>query len=372
MSAGVLAAPAGAVIDRVVVSAYRIPTDAPDESDGTLVWHETTLVVVEIEAGDVTGLGYTYADVATARLIHEHLADAIRGTDATATNARWRDLVSRVRNIGWSGVASMAISALDVALWDLKAKLLDVPLVTLLGACRDGAPVYGSGGFTSYSLERLETQLAGWVSSGIPRVKMKVGRDPAADISRVAAARAAIGHGPALFVDANGAYDRKLALAQAERFADENVTWFEEPVVYWDLEGLRLCRDRMPAGMEISVGEYGYTPSDFQATLDAQAVDVLQADATRCGGITGLLIVDALCVARGIPLSTHCAPLLHAHPACALKRLRHVEYFHDHVRIEHMLFDGALTPRDGELCPDLTRPGLGIELKRDDARQFAY
>jgi L-alanine-DL-glutamate epimerase-like enolase superfamily enzyme len=372
MSAAVVSAPAGAAIEQITVSAYRIPTDTPNESDGTLVWSETTLVVVEIASAGKTGIGYTYADVATARLIHEHLADVVRGADAMAINTRWRDLVSRVRNIGWSGVASMAISAIDVALWDLKAKQLDLPLVTLLGACRDGAPVYGSGGFTSYSLDRLESQLAGWVSAGIPRVKMKVGRDPVADISRVAAARAAIGTDAELYVDANGAYDRKLALSQAERFGDENVTWFEEPVVYWDLEGLRLCRDRAPAGMDISVGEYGYTPADFERTLDAQAVDVLQADATRCSGITGLLIVDALCEARGIPLSTHCAPSLHAHPACALKRLRHVEYFHDHIRIEHMLFEGALTPEHGELCPDLARPGLGLELKRADARKFAY
>ena len=372
MKAEGLAMALGTTVEQVAVSAYRIPTDAPNESDGTLVWRETTLVVVEIRAGGHTGIGYTYADVATARLIHEHLANVVCGTDPTAINARWMELVAQVRNLGWSGVASMAISAIDVALWDLKARLLELPLVTLLGACRDGAPVYGSGGFTSYSPERLQAQLAGWVDAGIPRVKMKVGRDAVADVSRVAAARAAIGTDAELFVDANGAYDRKLALAQAERFAGEGVTWFEEPVVYWDLDGLRLCRDRAPAGMEISVGEYGYTPFDFQRTLDAQAVDVLQADATRCGGITGLLLVDALCESRGLPLSTHCAPSLHAHPACALKRLRHVEYFHDHVRIEHMLFDGALTPEHGELCPDPARPGLGLELRRADARKFAY
>jgi L-alanine-DL-glutamate epimerase-like enolase superfamily enzyme len=266
----------------------------------------------------------------------------------------------------------MAISAIDVALWDLKARLLDVPLVSLLGAVRDAAPVYGSGGFTSYSLDQLRAQLSGWVDAGIPRVKMKVGRDALSDVRRVSAARSAIGTSAELYVDANGAYDRKLALAQAERFADERVSWFEEPVVYWDLEGLHLCRDRVPAGMDISVGEYGYTPRDFARTLDAEAVDVLQADATRCQGITGLLLVDALCEARGIPLSTHCAPSIHAHPACALKRLRHIEYFHDHVRIEHMLFDGALTPEDGALHPDLSRPGLGLEFKHADARRFAY
>ena len=372
MAPGVIGAPSGATVEQLVTSAYRIPTDTPNESDGTLVWSDTSLVVVEIEAAGRTGMGYTYADLATARLIQDELANVVQGVDVMATAAMWRDMVSRVRNIGWSGVASMAISAVDVALWDLKARLLELPLASLLARCREGAPVYGSGGFTSYSLDRLRAQLAGWVQAGIPRVKMKVGRDPTADVSRVAAAREAIGTDAELFVDANGAYDRKLALLQAERFADENVRWFEEPVVYWDLQGLRLCRDRAPAGMEISIGEYGYTPADFERILEAGAVDVLQADATRCGGITGLLIVDAMCEARGIPLSTHCAPSLHAHPACALKRLRHIEYFHDHVRIEHMLFDGVLTPQHGELCPDLGRPGMGLELKRADARRFAY
>jgi L-alanine-DL-glutamate epimerase-like enolase superfamily enzyme len=329
-------------------------------------------VLVEVKSEGVTGIGYTHANVATAHRISESLADLVCGKEAMDTNAIWQAMVASLRNIGQSGIASMAISAVDVALWDLKARLLDMPLVTLLGAARPAAPVYGSGGFTSYTIARLGAQLCDWVNAGIPRVKMKIGRDARADVKRVAAARAAIGAQPELFVDANGAYDRKLALQQAERFAAERVSWFEEPVVYWDLEGLRLCRDRAPAGMDISVGEYGYTPRDFRSMLEAGAVDVLQADASRCGGISGLLIVDAMCEARGIPLSTHCAPSLHAHPACALKRLRHIEYFHDHVRIEHMLFDGALTPVDGALHPDLSRPGMGLEFKHADARRFAF
>ena len=364
-------APSGAAVEQVTVSAYRIPTDRPNESDGTLVWDATTLVLVEVQSAGMTGLGYTYADEATAALIDETLASEVRGMDAMATGGIWKRLVAKVRNLGRSGIASMAISAIDNALWDLKARLLDQPLVTLLGAVRDGAPVYGSGGFTSYSMEQLLSEFTEWMEHGISRAKMKIGRDAEADVDRVRAVREAIGEQLDLFVDANGAYDRKQALAQAARFAEQRVSWFEEPVVYWDLEGLRLCRDRAPAGMEISVGEYGYEPDDFARVLDARAVDVLQADASRCEGITGLLIVDALCEARAIPLSTHCAPSLHAHPACALKRLRHVEYFHDHVRIEHMLFDGALTPRNGVLYPDLSRPGCGLEFKHADAKKFA-
>ena len=200
---------------------------------------------------------------------------------------------------------------------------------------------------------------------------MKVGRDPAADPARVAAARAAIGDAAELFVDANGAYSLKQALACAERFRDSGVSWFEEPVYHLDLPGLRHCREYAPATMEIAVGEYGYNPIGFAGILAAEAVDVLQADASRCEGITGFQLVDSLCDAQTMPLSAHCAPALHAHPACAAKRLRHIEYFHDHVRIEHLLFDGALTPVDGALHPDLSRPGLGLEFKRVDACRYA-
>jgi L-alanine-DL-glutamate epimerase-like enolase superfamily enzyme len=328
-------------------------------------------VIVEAQAGGVTGLGYTYADTATACLIRDTLADVVRGQDVMANGRIWGTLVAQIRNLGRPGIAAMAIAAVDVALWDLKARLCGVPLVTLLGAAREAVPVYGSGGFTSYSIEQLQAQLAGWVESGISRVKMKIGRDPAADIERIAAARIAIGDSAELFVDANGAYTRKQALAQAARFTESRVTWYEEPVYHQDLAGLRLCRDRAPVQMEISVGEYGYEPADFARILSAGAVDVLQADASRCEGITGLLMVDGLCEAKCVPLSTHCAPSLHAHVACAAKRVRHVEYFHDHVRIEHMLFDGVLTPVHGALTPDLTRPGMGLEFKRADAARFA-
>ncbi len=356
-------------LEDLTVTTYRIPTDTPDESDGTFVWNATTLVLVHARGGGMTGIGYTYANTATAELIRDSLAGVARGMDALSIPSIWAKLVEAVRNVGRTGIASMAISAIDSAIWDLKSKLFDTPLVSLLGASRAAAPVYGSGGFTSYNADQLCAQLAGWVADGIPRVKMKIGRDAAADVERVAAARAAIGDAE-LFVDANGAYERKQAIAQAERFAEYDVTWFEEPVYHRDLDGLRLVREHAPPGVEISVGEYGYAPSTFESIVRAGAVDVLQADASRCEGITGLLVVDGLCEATMTPLSTHCAPSLHAHVACAAKRVRHLEYFHDHARIEQMFFDGALTPRDGALHPDLTRPGLGLELKEADAKRF--
>jgi L-alanine-DL-glutamate epimerase-like enolase superfamily enzyme len=201
---------------------------------------------------------------------------------------------------------------------------------------------------------------------------MKIGRQPDDDPRRVAQAREAIGPDAELFVDANGAYSRKEALALARIFtADSGVTWFEEPVSSDDLEGLHLIRDLAPAGMDIVAGEYGYDLWYFRRMLEAEAVDVLQADATRCAGITGFLGVGTLCEARSLQLSSHCGPALHMHPCCAVPNFRHMEYFHDHVRIEHLFFDGVVSPIEGALHPDLSRPGIGLEFKRSDVAAYA-
>ena len=280
-------------------------------------------------------------------------------------------MISAIRNQGRRGIGAMAISAVDTALWDLKARLLGLPLCRLLGAVRERIPLYGSGGFTSYAAERLQAQLGDWARQGFGQVKMKVGSAPADDPERVRLAREAIGAETKLFVDANGAYSRKQAMALAEAFSGEGVSWFEEPVSSDDLEGLRLMRDRGPAGMDIAAGEYGYDPYYFRRMLDAGAVDVLQVDGTRCGGVSGALQAGLLCQSYGIPLSAHCAPSLHAHICCALPMARHVEYFHDHVRIEHQLFEGALDPVNGCLRPDTGRAGLGLRLNEGEARRFA-
>ncbi len=353
----------------VRASAFTLPTERP-ESDGTIAWDTTTLVVVEVAGGGETGTGYTYAAPAAARLVTDTLADVVLGRDTLATGGAWQAMVHAVRNIGRPGIASMAVSAVDNALWDLKARLAGQPVYKLLGAVRESVAAYGSGGFTAFSVEELCAQLGGWAEDGFQAVKMKVGRDPEHDLARVRAAREAIGPDVELFVDANGAYGRKQALAFAEVYAGEGVTWFEEPVWHTDLDGLRLCRDRFPPGMAVTMGEYGFEALDFRRLLEAGCVDVLQADATRCGGATGFLQADALCEGFGLPLSSHCGPSLHAHLGCAAQRFVHAEYFSDHARIEHLLFCGAPTPRDGRLTPDPARPGWGLAFKRADAERF--
>jgi L-alanine-DL-glutamate epimerase-like enolase superfamily enzyme len=361
---------AGVPIEKVQARAFTIPTDAP-EADGTISWDSTTLIVVEVFGGNAVGLGYTYTGASITALIETKIAEVICSLDALNPQAAWRAMQRAVRNLGREGLVATAISAVDAALYDLKARLLDVPLASMLGAYRDTIPIYGSGGFTSYSDEQLETQLSDWVTrDGCAFVKMKIGTDPTDDPRRVAVAKAAIGDAT-LFVDANGAYTVKQALAFAHLFAAQGVGWFEEPVSSDDLSGLHMMRERAPAGMDIAAGEYAYTTSYVRTMLAAEAVDVQQADVTRCGGITAFLQIGALCEAFHIDLSGHCAPALHLHVACAVPRLRHLEWFHDHVRIESLLFEGAPIPSAGLVRPDFSSPGNGLSFKHQDAERYA-
>jgi L-alanine-DL-glutamate epimerase-like enolase superfamily enzyme len=361
--------PIDAPISGAHAAAYRIPTDAP-EADGTFAWDSTTLIVVHVQAGGQSGLGYTYNDASVAVLIRSLAKKALEGEDCFDIPARRLALKRAVRNFGRSGIAACAISALDAALWDLKAKHLGVALALLLGRCHDSVPIYGSGGFTSYTDDTLRKQLSGWVErDGCRFVKMKIGSQPERDPERARVAKRAIGDAQ-LFVDGNGAFSVKQALRFVEASRDCDIRWFEEPVTSDSPPGLRLMRKRTPAGMAVAAGEYIFDVDDARILLEAKAVDVLQADVTRCGGISGFLDVGALCEAHHIDLSGHCAPSLHRHVACAIERLRHLEWFHDHVRIEHMLFDGAPKPEGGAIRPDLSRPGLGIEFKAKDAERF--
>ena len=355
-----MAVAVGTAIGRLQAAAHTIPTDRP-ESDGTLDWDSTTIVVVEAHADGRTGIGYTYTDGAAAELVTGKLAEVVEGRDAFATGAAHAAMGAALRNVGRPGLAWCALSAVDLALWDLKARLLEVPLARLLGAAREEVPIYGSGGFCSYGPDEVAAQLGGWVAQGIPRVKMKVGRDQDADAERVGAARDAIGTDAELFVDANGAYTRKEALAWAERYAYEwGVTWFEEPVSSAEVESLRFVRDRGPAGMDVAAGEYAYVPRDFVHLLDA--VDCLQADVTRCGGITGFLQAGALAAAHGLDLSAHCAPAASLAACCAVPRFRHLEWFHDHLRVEAKLFDGVPEPEGGAVRANFSLPGNGLSL----------
>jgi L-alanine-DL-glutamate epimerase-like enolase superfamily enzyme len=358
-------------IDAVTVSVYTVPTDAP-EADGTLSWDSTTVVVVETRAGGVAGLGWTYGSPACATVIEDKLAGVVTGLDPLDIGAAWQAMVRSVRNDARPGITGYAISAVDVALWDLKARLLDLLLHKLLGAVRSEVPVYGSGGFTTYSAAQLDRQLTGWLDLGIPRVKIKIGESwgtqAGRDLERMRQARATIGDDVELFVDANGGYQRKQAIRMMGAARDLDVTWFEEPVSSDDLDGLREVRDAVTA--DVTAGEYGYDLPYFARMCAAGAVDCLQADVSRCGGITEWLRVAAVAAAHNLPISGHCGPHLHIHVAAATPNLRHLEWFHDHTRIESIFFDGTLQPVGGVVRPDDTAAGHGLTLRRADAEPY--
>jgi L-alanine-DL-glutamate epimerase-like enolase superfamily enzyme len=359
-------------VDGVSAEVYEVPTDRP-EADGTLAWSKTTLVLARVTGGGATGLGYTYATGACKPLIEGELAAAIAGVGTLDTGAAWEAMARAVRNLGRPGLVSCAISAVDTALWDLKATLLDLPLSRLLGLVREDVPVYGSGGFTTYDEPAARAQLERWTGDlHIPRVKIKIGEswgsNPSRDLARIAFARSVIGPGTELYVDANGGYTRKQAVRMARAMAEHQVSWFEEPVSSDDLDGLREVRDQVDP--DVTAGEYGYDLPYFTRMVAAQAVDCLQVDVTRCGGITEFLRAAAVAAGSGLQVSAHCAPNLHAHVCTAVPNLRHLEYFHDHVRIEQLFFDGALDPAGGALRPDASRVGIGLSLKDTNAAPY--
>ncbi|HET9647782.1 MAG TPA: enolase C-terminal domain-like protein [Microlunatus sp.] len=358
-------------VESVDASAYTIPTDAP-EADGTFAWNDTTLVLVQVRGDGRTGTGWTYGSPVTAALIVQTLAPLLVGRSFADVTEAWTEQVIALRNIGRPGIGSMAVSAVDCALWDLSARLVDQPLHQLLGAVRDRIPLYGSGGFTTYTTGQLADQLTGWGAEGFPAVKIKIGEgwgsNDRRDLNRITQARDLIGPDVELFVDANGAYTRSQALRLAPIIAELGVTWFEEPVSSDDLHGLHLVREAFRG--DVAAGEYGYDLAYFRHVLDASAVDCLQVDVTRCGGITELVRIAALAQERGLQISGHCAPHQHADVLAAVANLRHVEWFHDHVRIEQMLFDRTACLTKGELHLDEGSPGNGLTWRAEAAEPY--
>ncbi|MFD2081805.1 L-alanine-DL-glutamate epimerase [Actinopolymorpha cephalotaxi] len=358
-------------VTEVGTRVYTVPTDAP-EGDGTLTWDSTTMVLVRLTGGGHTGIGWTYGPPAAAEVIRGELAELVRGRSCLDVQSGYHAMVAAVRNAGRPGLVSLAIAAVDTAWWDLRARVLGLPLHRLLGAERT-APVrvYGSGGFTTYDDNQLARQCEEWLELGVSYAKIKIGEswgaNPARDLARMRLARQALGEDVELFVDANGAFTPKQATRLAATAEDLGVTWFEEPVTSDDLDGLRRVRDHVRP--DVTAGEYGYDLTYFERMCAAGAVDCLQVDVSRCGGITEWQRIAAVAAAHHLPVSAHCAPALHLAAAAATPHLRHVEYFHDHVRIESRFFAGPVTAHDGALHPG-DDPGNGLEFRESDAESY--
>lgn len=363
--------PVSPAVRDVRATAYRIPTAGP-EADGTLAWDSTTIVVVEVAADDVHGLGWTYADASCVPLINDLLSSVIIDQPVIAVPRTWQAMQRRIRNLGRPGLVSCAMSAVDVALWDAAARWLDVPVADLLGRCHDQVDVYGSGGFTSYDDDQLVEQLHSWTEDlEHRRIKIKIGESwgtrPVEDLRRVSVVRDTVGGGVEIFVDANGGYSVGQARRMADALGGLGVTWFEEPVSSDDLAGLATVRGSTM--IDIAAGEYGYDLAYFARM--APVVDCLQVDVTRCGGFTEWQRAAAVAAAHGLDVSAHCAPNLSAQAGAATPNFRHIEWFVDHDRIEAELFDGCLDPHGGSVTVRHDVAGHGLTLRREAAEPYA-
>ncbi|EME52483.1 enolase C-terminal domain-like protein [Amycolatopsis decaplanina] len=361
-----------AVIESLRATAYRLPTPGP-QGDGTLEWNATTIVFVQATAEGATGSGWTYCAAAAVDVVSEVLAEVVTGRSALEVPGAWLAMQRRIRNLGRPGLVSCALSAVDIALWDLAAELAGLPLSRLLGKVHDSAPVYGSGGFTTYDDSRLRSQLEEWVGGqGIPRVKIKIGESWGTavrrDLARVRLAREVIGPSTELYVDANGAYQAAQAIRVGQRLAESDVRWFEEPVSSDDLAGLRRVRQGVLP--DVAAGEYGYDLPYFGRMVAAEAVDCLQIDVTRCGGYTEWARAAAVASTANLQVSAHCAPNLSVHAAVCTPNLRHIEWFVDHDRLERLFFAGTVSPDGGQARPDLSVSGHGLVLLPEEADRY--
>ena len=353
-------------IDEVAAEVYTVPTAAP-EADGTLSWSATTAVTVTVRAGDVTGLGWTYSTAAAAAVVRDHLAAAVLGTRVADIDSAWEAMHRACRNLGTRGLVMQAMSAVDIALWDAKARAAELPLVRLMGAVRDEVPVYGSGGFTSMTDEQLAEQVHGWRAAGCTAMKIKIGESWGSrvdrDLSRVEQL-AELAGGARLMVDANGGYSVGQACRVGAALDEMGVVWFEEPVSSDDVHGLSVVRSALRC--DVAAGEY--VAEVYDAAQLCPVVDCLQLDVTRCGGYTGFLRSAAVAAAHNLQVSGHCAPALHTPVCAAIANFRPIEYFADHARLEPMLFDGVPEVRDGVLAPG-DEPGHGYRIA-DRAEEF--
>ncbi|HUA94729.1 MAG TPA: enolase C-terminal domain-like protein [Acidimicrobiales bacterium] len=360
------------VVDSIDCRVFTVPTDQP-EADGTLAWSDTTVVVTCIRAGATTGTGWTYASAASKSIVDTLLAPVVLRSRVWEISATHEQMVRACRNVGRQGAAGCAISAVDIALWDLKARMLEVGLPRLVGG-ESPTRLYGSGGFTTYDDRALAQQLDHFVADlGMSGVKIKIGESwgtqVGRDLARVAESRRVVGDAIELYVDANGGYRRKQSIRIGQEMsAEHGVVWFEEPVSSDDLAGLRQVRESVP--MDVAAGEYGFDEVYFARMIESESVDCLQIDATRCGGYTSWLQAAALAAAHNLDVSAHCAPHLHAQVAAAAPNLRHVEYFHDHARVDHALFDGLPIVGNGLCARDDDSPGHGMVLKESDAERY--
>ena len=313
------------------------------------------------------GLGMAPGQRAIREVIHQNLSGVLIGEDPFMIEKLWQDMFWRVRGFGRKGVAFQAIAAIDIALWDLKGKILNQPIYRLLGPAHESVPIYGSGGWTNYSEAELVAEQTGYVERGIPRVKMKVakdfGRSEREDIERLSAVREAVGDDVEIYVDANNGYYAKQAIKMSQIFEQFDVAWFEEPVLADDIPG--LAQVSQATTIPVATGEHEYTKYGFRDLLLAGAVDIVQPDVHRVTGITEWMKVAAMADAFNLPVAPHAVSLVHLHCAMATPNLKVVEVLGAEEQSNSVWWTEVPPYDGGTWSPFPDRPGLGLEISPD-------
>lgn len=320
------------------------------------------------DSGGEQGTGWTFTSdygggEAVKALLDVVLLPRVRGRDAIEVEAINDELFHFTHRLG-HGLTSMAIAAVDIALWDLRARQAGVSLAKILGQVRDRVPCYGSGKASpSLPIEDLVSLSAGYIEEGFDAVKLRVGREPDQDMVRVRAVREAIGPGPRILCDANERLSLPTALWLGKQLAAQDVYWFEEPILSQDIEGYKRLRAALP--MAIALGEHVHSRRDFIPYIQSGVIDVVQPDMCLLGGVTETMRIGRIADSFGLALAPHFMTVLHIHVAAALPRSTYVEYY---PFMDDLLVEGLVVEKGNLLVP--TRPGHGVEFNQDAWKRY--
>lgn len=331
-----------------------------------------TIVRITTDQG-LEGFGVTYHEVggeATKSLIINNIAPKLIGRDPLETEVIWQEMFHYLRGIGRKGLMFCALSAVDIALWDLKGKIFEIPLYRLLGGNKTKIPVYGSGGWTSYSDEHLVEEMKGIVAQGYQIIKFKVGVNggdtPLKDVERVRKVREAVGPDIKILLDANNCWDAATAVQFANRVREYNISLLEEPVFADDIRG--LAKFKRGTDIPLATGEHEYTKFGARDLVLNEAADIIQCDGTRAGGYTEMLKIAAITQAWNLKFAPHAMENIHIHLISAVPNALYLERLLLFEELTSSVYINPPMPENGFMeIPDL--PGLGLELNMDYINQ---
>jgi len=360
-------------ISKVDVHLVSVPIKA-GFSDATRKVETVGYTIVRIATDQgLEGFGITYHEVggeATKSLILKNMAPKLIGRSPLETEVIWQEFFHYLRGVGRKGLMFCALSAVDIALWDLKGKIVNLPLYKLLGGNKTKIPVYSSGGWTSYADQELVDEMKSMVKQGYSLIKFKVGveggRNPRRDLERVRKVREGVGPEIGLLLDANNCWDSATAVQFANNVREYNIMLLEEPVFADDIPG--LARFRRGTDIPLATGEHEYTKFGVRDLVLNEAADIVQTDGARAGGYTESLKIAAITQAWNLKFAPHALENIHIHLVSAVPNALFLERLLLYEEITAQVYKNAPLPVNGFMeIPDL--PGLGLELNMDFIRE---